>query len=574
MTRALRFAVLAAGLALGVFSLAVARRGAAYSLGGGSVVVAAAELIAGYALLVVGLIAWVRPGQARLGAILAAASFAWFLAEWNNPAAGSAVVFTAGLVLYAAAPPVVAHVMLAYPGGRVGWWPGRAGLALAYTGAVVVLGPLAAAVFDPASQGCAQCPRNLLLAGGEPGMYESLNRAGMYLGLACSLLLILLAVGRLARSAPAGRRFAAPVVAAGCVYLGLVAADFAHSLARGFLGNDPLDRQLWLGEAAALCVLALSVTWAWVRARRTRSALARLVIELAGSPSVGGLRDLLAATLGDPSLEVAYPLADGRFADVRGRPVELTGDVTPIVRGGRQVALVSHRRGLLGEPALAREVAATARLVLDNERLQAEALSQLENLRASRRRIVQAGDAARRRLGRDLHDGAQQRLVTLSLSLRLAASRLGPGLDPAIAQRVDGAEAGLRAALADLRELAQGIFPAMLAEEGLCDAVEALAEATPAPLKITALPGERFSPSVEAAAYFVVAETVRQNAAGMLQVSAERRSGRLVVEITGNSAPGNIIDLEDRVGALGGSITVMPGPDGQAAVRAEIPCES
>ena len=99
MARALRFAVLAAGLALGVFSLAVARRGAGYSFGGGSVPAEAAGLIAGYALLAVGLIAWMRPRQARLGVILVAASFAWFLPDWNNPGAGSAVVFTAGLAL-------------------------------------------------------------------------------------------------------------------------------------------------------------------------------------------------------------------------------------------------------------------------------------------------------------------------------------------------------------------------------------------------------------------------------------------------------------------------------------------
>jgi len=212
--------------------------------------------------------------------------------------------------------------------------------------------------------------------------------------------------------------------------------------------------------------------------------------------------------------------------------------------------------------------------VLENERLQAETLSQLENLHASRRRIVQAGDAARRRLGRDLHDGAQQRLVTLALALRLAAARLGPGLDAAHAQRISQAEAELRAALADLRELAQGIFPAMLAEEGLATAIEALAEAVPVPLTIAALPGERFGASVEAAAYFVVAETVRQNAAGVLRVSATRRDGRLVVEVEGDSAPGNITDLEDRVGALGGSVMTTRGPDGRTIIRAEIPCES
>src|SRR5215470_1286810 len=258
----------------------------------------------------------------------------------------------------------------------------------------------------------------------------------------------------LVRSTPARRRLAAPVVVAGCVYLGVVAADFAHSLHRGYLGNDGLDRRLWLGEAAALCALSLAVIWAWVRARRTRSALARLVIELAESPPPGGLRDVLADVLRDPSLQLAYPLAGGRIADARCRPVELTGEVTPIVRGGQRVALLSHRPGLLAEPALADEVAATARLALDNERLQAEAWSQLEDLRASRARIVQSGDAERRRLVRDLHDGAQQQFVTLSLALRLARTRSGPGLDPALAGRLDLAEAELRAALADLRELA------------------------------------------------------------------------------------------------------------------------
>ena len=571
MTRALRFAVLVAGLGLGVFSMAVARGGAGYSFGGSSAFAGAAELVAGYALLAVGFTAWMRPRQARLGAILIAASFAWFLLEWSNPAAGSAV-FTTGLVLYAAAPPLVAHAMLAYPDGRVGWWLGRLGLALGYAGSVLVLGLLAAAVFDPASEGCAQCPRNLLLAGGGSA-YGSVSRAGVYLGLTWSLLVILLAAGGLARSTPARRRQAAPVVVAGCAYLGLVAADYARSLHRGFLGDDGLDRQLWLGEAAALCVLSLAVVWAWVRARRTRSALARLVIELAESPPPGGLRDVLAGVLRDPSLVLAYPLAGGRLADARCGAVELAGEITPIVRGGQQVALLSHRPGLFAEPALAEEVAATARLALDNERLQAEARSQLEDLGASRGRIVQSGDAARRRLVRDLHDGAQQRLVTLSLALRLARTRLGGDLDPALAERIDQAEAELRAALADLRELAQGIFPVILAEEGLSAAVEALAEAVPVPLEITTLPQERLGSSVEAAAYFVVSEAVRRGAASTLKVSAARRNGRLVVEVEGDSAPAEITDLQDRVGALDGCVAVVNGPDGQAVLRAEIPCE-
>jgi len=575
MARASRFALLAAGFALGVFSLAVARRGIGYSFGGGSAFAGAAELAAGYALLAVGFAAWMRPRQARLGAILVAASFGWFLVEWNNPGAGSAVVFTIGLVLYAAAAPLVAHAMLAYPDGRVGWWPGRLGLALGYAGSVLVLGLLAAAVFDPGAEGCAQCPRNLLLAdGGSSGTYGSLNRAGIFLGLTWSLLVTVLAAGDLIRATPARRRLAAPVVVAGCAYLGLVAAEFAHSWHRGFLGFDGLDRRLWLGEAAALCVLSLAVVWAWVRAWRTRSALAGLVIELAESPPPGGLRDALAGVLHDPSIQLAYPLADGRLAGTRRKAVELTGEVTPIVRGRQQVALLSHRPGLLAEPALAEEVAAAARLALENERLQAEAWSQLEDLRASRARIIQAGDAERHRLVRDLHDGAQQRLVTLSLALRLARTRLGHGLDPALAERIDEAEDELRAALADLRELAQEIFPVILAEEGLSAAVEALAEAVPVPMEIITLPHERLGSLAEAAAYFVVSEAVRRDPVSTLKVSAARRGSRLVVEVEGGNMPAEITDLQDRVGALDGTVTVVRGPGGRATIRADIPCES
>jgi signal transduction histidine kinase len=562
------------GLAVGAFSLAIARSESGSSFAGGSALAGSAELIAGYALLAVGLVAWTRPRQRRLGAILVAASVAWFLLEWNNPGVGSAFVFTAGLILYLTAPPLVAHAVIAYPDGRVRSWLDRIGLAVAYAGAVLLLGVLVASVFNPAAEGCAECPRNLLLVDGNRGAYESLNRLGIRLGLAWSLLLILLIVAGLVRSTPARRRLTTPVALAGCAYLGLVASDFAHSLDRGFLSNDTLDRRLLLGEAAALCTLALGIVWVWVRARRTRSALARLVIELADSPRAGGLRDALAATLGDPSLRLAYPLEDDRLVDARGRPVELEGEVTPIVHAGSEVALLAHRPGLLDDPALVEEVAAAARLALENERLQAEIRAQLEDLRASRSRIIETGDAERRRLERDLHDGAQQRLVSLSLALRLARSRMGSSPDPALHARIDEAEAELRTALGELRELAHGIFPAVLGEEGLAAAVEALAEGAPIPLEITTLPEERLDPSVEATAYFVVSETVRQSAASALKISAVQLDGRLVVEVGGDHPPEQILDLEDRVGALGGTVEVVRAPSDPVTIRAEIPCES
>jgi signal transduction histidine kinase len=557
-----------AGIVFGVLTLAIVRGEPDYSLAGRSGTREAAGLVAGWALLAVGLVASARRPGSRFGALLIAASFGWFLTEWNNPGIGSALGFTLGLALFAIASPLVGHAALAYPDGRLSSWLDRVGLAAAYVGAVVVLGLFPAVVFDPASQGC-ECPRNLLLVHDSSRLYDRLNRVGVYAGLAWSLALIALLALRLVRSTPALRRLVWPVLATATAYLGLVAWDYALSLDRGFVSNDSVDRRFWLGEAAALCALALGVAWAWVRAGRTRSGLARLVIQLAQSPAPGGLREVLAGTLDDSSLQLSYPLADGRLVDARGRSVESERAVTPLVRGREEVALLAHRPGLLDDPVLAEEVAAAARLVLENERLQAEARAQLEDMRASRVRIVEDGDAERRRLERDLHDGAQQRLVSLSLALRLARSRPGSGADPVLRARIDEADGELRTALAELRELAHGIFPAVLADEGLGAALEALAEE--APIEITALPGERLDAPVEAAGYFVVSEVLRRSAASALKVGASRRGDVLVIEVEGDNVPDEIVDLEDRVGALDGTLEVVREPGGQVTMRAEIP---
>jgi signal transduction histidine kinase len=267
-------------------------------------------------------------------------------------------------------------------------------------------------------------------------------------------------------------------------------------------------------------------------------------------------------------------LADGRRVDAHGRPLSLEGAVTPLVRGGRQVAFLAHRAGLLDDPGLAEEVAAASRLALEHERLQAQLAAQLQDLRASRARIIATGDAERRRLERDLHDGAQQRLVSLALSLRLARSQLEPAADPGQRARLDQAEAELRVALGELRELAHGIFPAVLADEGLAAAVEALAEEATVPIRITALPEGRLAPAVETAAYVVIAEIV-SHSASMLTVGATRRDGQLVIQIERDGdVPDDLIDLQDRVGALDGRLEVLHQPGGRVRIRAEVPCES
>jgi signal transduction histidine kinase len=237
------------------------------------------------------------------------------------------------------------------------------------------------------------------------------------------------------------------------------------------------------------------------------------------------------------------------------------------------VARLSHRPGLLDDPGLVEEVTTAARLGLENERLRAEAGAQLEDLRASRARVIAAGDAERRRLERDLHDGAQQKLVGLALSLRLAQSGLGPEPDESSVANIGAAQAELDAAIAELRELAQGIFPAVLADEGLAAAVEALIEGAPIPVEVKRLPEGRFDPAVETAAYFVVSETLRRSGASRLEVAVGRADGRLVVEIAGDRGLEDLVELQDRVGALDGTLDVVRDPVGVVRVVAEIPCE-
>jgi len=590
MDRVAWSALWAAAFGFGLVSLLVARSHSDESFAGTSRVAAVAELAAGWALIAVGLRLALRRPANRSGYLLAAAGVSWFFVEWNNPGIGSPVAFTFGLVVWALAPPVVAHAVLAYPSGRPLPAPGRAALLAAYVGAGLVLGLLPALVFDPKRQACSQCPVNLLSVTSSQDAVRVLTAWGVRLGLVWPVALAVVAVWQFTRSSAAVRWMAAPVVLGGVVYLLLVWADFVHSLPRGQLGNDEFERALWLGQAIALCTIAFGVTWSWLRARRTRSALASIVVDLGHSPPPGGLREALASTLGDPALEVAYPLADpGRYIDADGvalNPAVRDGrTVTPLARGGTTVALLLHRPGLLDNPELVQEVAAAARIALENERLQAVVRAQLEDLRASRARVVAAGDAERRRLERDLHDGAQQRLVSLSLALRLARIQLGADEDPDLICGMDRAGQEIGAAIEELRELAHGIYPAVLTDEGLAAAVEALCERAVIPVRVVAVPEGRFPPPVEAAAYFLVAEACGKIAAstGASSVSVEvkQEEGRLLVEVTGEEAgkpgPGleaKVTDLSDRVGALDGCLRIVQLPGRGLAIHGEIPCGS
>ena len=584
---ALALGVLGAGF--GLLTLAEARSAPGGSFGGTSWVGAVAEVGAGWSLIAAGVAeSWRRPAS-RAGLLLVWAGIGWFFTDWNNPGLGSPAAFTFGLIASALAAPLAAHAALAYPAGRLDSRIDRYALVFAYAGAGLVLGLLPALFFGPARQGCNLCPANLALVRPEPGLAGGLLRAGLVLGLAWAVVLVMVGARRLGKASPPLRRMLWPVLASASCYLVLVGADFAHSLPRGTLGNDPLDYRLWLGEAALLVLMALGVAWAWVRDRRARSAIVRLVMAIAKSPPPGGLRDVLAEMLGDPGLKLAYPVGEPtRHVTADGQPASIEPGkgqvVTPLVRGGRTVAMLRHRVGLLDDPGLAREVAAAARLALENERLHAEVLAQLEDLRAAQARIVTAGDTERRRLERDLHDGAQQRLVGLSLALRLIAPKPARAPRSRLTCLIDEADTELRLAIDELRDLAHGIYPAVLANEGLAAAVEALAENSPIPVTVGDLPETRFPDPVEAAGYFLIAEASQLAAlagANGITVDIEPEGNRLIMKITehGTARPGpdletELSDVADRVGALGGKLCVERIPGDATTMRVEIPCGS
>ena len=247
-----------------------------------------------------------------------------------------------------------------------------------------------------------------------------------------------------------------------------------------------------------------------LRSRLARGAVADLAVELGRGVSLGNLRVVMAKALRDPSLELAFQAPSGSgYVDGAGQPIDLPDvgsvdrAVTPIEREGETVAVLIHDPGLEAEtPGLVGAAGSVAALALQNERLSAQVRAQLEEVRASRARIVEAGDTERRRIERDLHDGAQQRLVALALRLQTARATT-----PGASELLDQATAELQAAVAEVRDIGRGLHPPILTERGLAAALEVLAERAATPVRITAS-DERYPASVEAAAYFVAAEAL------------------------------------------------------------------
>jgi signal transduction histidine kinase len=532
----------------------------------------------GVAWIAAGLVAaWRRPTN-RIGPLMAAVGFLWFLPnlEWWHAPAPYLVVRLFG-DLYLA---VAVHMVLAFPSGRLASRLERGLVAAAYLDALVIAN-VGEPFRDPRLEGCADCPQNPLLVHTSKSLAEYPDEIGTIVGAVIAAAVVMLLLVRWRRASAPARRVLAPVL-----WSGALVAALQIALA---IQPDP-DEATALGDVAGLAFTAFPLAFlaGLLSIRLHRGAIAQLVIDLGAAPSPSHAREPIRRALGDPSLEIAFWLpSEGRYVDAAGRALHLpeaepSRAATLLEHAGRPIAALIHDPSLLEDPTLLEAVGAATRLALENARLQAELRAQLEEVRASRARILAAGDEERRRLERDLHDGAQQRLLATRLALQLVRDH-ADGRNADTAALLDEADAEVQGALEDIRALARGLHPAILSEDGLAAALGTLSRRSPIPLEVTRVPAVRLPAAVETAAYFLAAEAlanaVKHAAASRVRIDIQARNGRAVVRVDddgiGGAAPspgGGLSGLRDRIEALGGRLAVSSPPGGGTQLRAEIPC--
>jgi signal transduction histidine kinase len=573
-----RLAAGPAALAVGLGALAVAQGpGGSTTYAGRSGLATALTVAAGLGLVLAGLVTALGRRAWRIGDLALLAGLVWFAPVWVGWDRGPSLVRSLGMLAAGFTFPLLLHLVAAYPSGRL-----RGAVACALVAAVyleTVLVAVGQALFrDPFyDPNCwANCTDNDFLVWSLPRLARGIEAADRWLTAAAAAALVAVCAWRLLRDSGPARRALLPVALPAIL---LAATVIGHAVVlQGRPPEDPSDpafRAIFVTGCVAVALLAVGLVWAAVRTRVQRRAVARIATSLGQAPPPGSLRAALAKAVGDPDLEIAYWQPDSQhYVDANGQPVAqpVAGPgraVTVLVRDGRRIAVVSHTAAL---PDLERELGAAVRLALENERLQAQALAQLDQLRASRVRIVETGDSERRRLERDLHDGAQQQLLALSYDLRLAGAQAAADGDNQTASLLTRATDQAQAALGELRDLAHGIYPAILAEAGLTPALATLADAAPLPVELRHAAEGRYPAAVETCAYLLVAEALDDAAgrdASHATVSVDRDGGQLVITVDddGTDRTATMVQLADRVGALGGGLAVEP-----TRLRAELPC--
>ena len=576
--RPARLAAAPLGPAVAVGALLIAAGPGMFTTYAGRSGLAAGLMVAaGLALVLAGLLASQTSRTGRAGDLAMLVGLVWFAPVWVGWELGPPLVRSLGMLAAGFAFPLLFYLVLTFPGGR----PPSAGTR-ALTWAVYLEAALAAlglALFrdpyiDPACW--ANCTDNVFLVRSLPALARAVTATDRWFTVAAATTLLAVCTWRLLARRGRPRVALMPIVLPAMVF---AAATGAHAIALSRMPledpGNPAFQLIFDVQNAAVILLAAGLAMGAVMTVVHRRGVARIVASLGEAPAPGSLESALARALGDPELRVAYWLPDVHsYVDAQGRPVAEPAAapgrlVTALMQQDRRVAMVSHAATL---PELEREFGAAIRLGLENERLQAEILFQLSEVRASRARIVQAGDAERRRLERNLHDGAQQRILALSYDIRLAHASAEADADDRTRLFLEQALAGVQAGLGELRELAHGIYPAILTEAGLGPALATLADSASIPVELDDAVQRRYPEVIETAAYLMVAEAIEDAAgrgAGYAAVTVAHLDGRLTVTVEDDgqcrSAP--MTEIADRVGALGGILTVEP-----TWMGVEIPC--
>lgn len=535
----------------------------------------------GWLTIASGIVAIARTPDTRFGWLLAGAGAAWMIVSLTS--ADSAPLFTAGLALNSLWIALLVHALLVYPDGRL---PGRIATVSAVTvyAIVTVLPWFELLWFVPRrdlTPECAtgDCPSNLLLIRPNRDLVIASVVTQNVLGLLVGVGTLVVLATRWRRASTALRHSLAPVAGAAVVVVCGLLAQLIADQTIGMSGTTATTISLALFATVPLAFLV-----GVLRRRLSQASVGPLVIEL-GTAHPASVRDALARTLHDPSLELAYwNPASGGYVDEAGRAVVVApspGRATTVVEhAGARLAVLTHDPSLDDDPALIRSACAAAGIALANERLQATLRRQLEELRASRARIVAAGDAERRRLERNLHDGAQQRLVSLALSINMAHTKLAGDVDEADRLlRQAGVEA--KAALEELRELARGIHPTIL-DRGLEPALGALVARCPVRAELAYHLDARPPQAVEAACYYVVAEALanvtKHARASTVEITVSSSDGSVLVDVGDDGIGGatasdgsGLSGLRDRVEALDGTLEIHSPRGGGTHVRATIP---
>ena len=526
-----------------------------------------------------GLIAWHRRPDSRSGPLMAATGAGFFLypllSQIQVPAVQTLAFLTTDLWILTFVPLLLTILTGGRMRSKVDWL-----LVGAFALPLVAMQPIWMLFWEQ--------PGNLLAIFPDAAIDGAIDKAQRALAaIAAVATATVLAVRWKAASRP--RRRAMLPSMAGAFALLLFASVLVNDVVTAARSDAPEPASsgsglLWL-QLASMITVPAAFLFGLLRSRLARHGLASLLLELRDMRGEA-LQRALARALGDQSLRIVYAVPGaGAYVDAAGAPVAVPapgGDraIVPVKRDGREVAALVYDAALEDDPELVEAVGAAAAIALENEALHTESRGRLAELRASRERLVAAGDSERRRLERNLHDGAQQRLVALSLQLRLAQGRIRGDPDAAEAL-VTAASDELKHSLDELRELARGIHPAVL-NHGLAAAVDSLADRSPVPTAVSVELPERLPEAIELAAYFVASEALTNVAkyahATKASVSVVRTDGVAIVEIADDGVGGadeasgfGLRGLADRVEALGGHLHVTSPPGEGTVVTAELP---